>query len=134
LDALPGTVNGTLAAYGLTTDLGSSQRFIRNILSDFISEACAPPPTWSSTRTKECEICEREVPLTYHHLIPQSTHAKMLKKKIYSETMVGSVAWLCRPCHSALHHVASNDELARVFTRFISSKATLGSRKRIIVL
>ncbi|KAG1742438.1 hypothetical protein EDB19DRAFT_1701062 [Suillus lakei] len=97
LDTLPGTVNDTLAPYySLTTDLDSSQIFVRNVLRDFISEACAPPPVWSSTRTKECEICEREVRLTYHHFIPRSTHAKVLKRRLHPESTISSVAWLCR--------------------------------------
>ena len=51
---------------------------------------------WSKTRTTECEICEREVPLTYHHLIPREVHDKVRKKKWHPEAMLNSVAWLCR--------------------------------------
>ena len=32
----------------------------------------------------------------YHHLIPRSTHHKVLKKGCHPETMPNSVAWLCR--------------------------------------
>ncbi len=51
---------------------------------------------WFKTRTTECEICEREVPLTYHHLIPREVHDKARKKKWHPEAMLNSVAWLCR--------------------------------------
>ncbi|KAG6827094.1 hypothetical protein H0H92_013226 [Tricholoma furcatifolium] len=105
----------TLIAYGFVADHDDAIKFLRNALSDYILDACAPPPVWSSTRTTYCEICEREVPLTYHHLIPRSTHAKVLKKKWHPESMLNSVAWLCRPCHSAVHHVATNEELAREY-------------------
>ncbi|PFH47855.1 hypothetical protein AMATHDRAFT_151078 [Amanita thiersii Skay4041] len=103
----------TLVSYGITTDAEEAVRFLRRVLQGYVEEACAPPPVWSSTRTTECELCEREVPLTYHHLIPRSTHAKVLKRKWHPESMLNSVAWLCRPCHSAVHHVARNEELAK---------------------
>ncbi|KIL66926.1 hypothetical protein M378DRAFT_355522 [Amanita muscaria Koide BX008] len=53
--------------------------FLRRTLVNYIDEACATPPAriWSLTRTTECEICEIVVLLTYHHLIPRSTHAKV---------------------------------------------------------
>jgi hypothetical protein len=86
----------TLISYGLASDTDEALIFLRKALSDYIEHACSPPPVWSSTRTTECEICEREVPLTYHHLIPRSTHHKVLKKGLHPETMLNSVAWLCR--------------------------------------
>lgn len=86
----------TLISYGFASDTDEARIFLRKALSDYIEHACSPPPVWSSTRTTECEICEREVPLTYHHLIPRSTHKKVLKKGWHPETMLNSVAWLCR--------------------------------------
>jgi len=53
------------------------------------------------------------VPLTYHHLIPREVHRKVLKRGWHREDMLNSVAWLCRPCHSMVHRVATNEELAR---------------------
>ncbi|KAF8710129.1 hypothetical protein AX14_013426 [Amanita brunnescens Koide BX004] len=113
LDSIPPSFFDTMAAYGITSDTDESMSFIRHVLRDFVQEACAPPPVWSSTRTTECEICEREVPLTYHHLIPRSTHEKARKRKWHPESMLDSVAWLCRPCHTTVHHVARNDDLAQ---------------------
>ena len=96
LNSLPTSFIDTLIAYGVTSDADESIALLRCILKAYIGEACAPPPIWSSTRTRECEICEREVPLTYHHLIPRSTHAKVLKRKWHPESILNSVAWLCR--------------------------------------
>ena len=96
LGSIPPSFFDTMAAYGITSDTDESMSFIRHVLRDFVQEACAPPPVWSSTRTTECEICEREVPLTYHHLIPRSTHEKARKRKWHPESMLDSVAWLCR--------------------------------------
>jgi hypothetical protein len=86
----------SLISYGIVDDVDGAYEFLRKTVTDYLDQACSPPPIWSSTRTKECEICFREVPLTYHHLIPRSTHAKALKKGWHSEAMLNSVAWLCR--------------------------------------
>jgi hypothetical protein len=137
LDAapFPPAFSDTLVSYEISSDADGALMFLRKTIEDFVSEECAPPPPWKSTRTSQCEICEREIPLTYHHLIPRSTHAKVLKQKWHSETMINSVAWLCRLvlnfcsarqmaqrsvyqfryCHSTVHHVATNEELARSF-------------------
>ncbi|KAF8885176.1 hypothetical protein BD779DRAFT_694907 [Infundibulicybe gibba] len=112
LDTTSSAFVDTLISYGYASDTEESLQFLFKAIEAYISDACAPPPIWSTTRETECEICEREVPLTYHHLIPRSTHAKVLKKKWHPESMINSVAWLCRPCHSAVHHVATNEDLA----------------------
>ncbi|KAJ7659205.1 hypothetical protein DFH06DRAFT_1406265 [Mycena polygramma] len=108
LDSTPVSCADTLISYGIASDVDASQMFLRKVLSDYLTDACAPPPVWSSTRAKECEICEREIPLTYHHLIPRSVHAKAMKKKWHPPSMLNSVAWLCRPCHTVVHHLAQN--------------------------
>ncbi|KAI0631865.1 hypothetical protein C8Q77DRAFT_1061552 [Trametes polyzona] len=115
LENVPISFVDTLVSCGISEDDESATAFLRRVLKDYIGEACAPPPVWSKTRTKEWEICEREVPLTYHHLIPREVHNKVLKKKWHPEAMLNSVAWLCRPCHSAVHHVASNEVLAKEY-------------------
>jgi len=96
LDSTSRGFTETLVSYGIVTDEEDALKLLRKVLVEYLEQACAPPPVWSSTRTKECEICEREVPLTYHHLIPRSTHAKVLKKGWHHESMINSVAWLCR--------------------------------------
>ncbi|KAF4622130.1 hypothetical protein D9613_009099 [Agrocybe pediades] len=103
----------SLVSYDIVSDADDALVYLRKVLVDYLAQACAPPPVWSSTRTEECAICMREVPLTYHHLIPRSTHAKVIKKGWHPKSMLNSVAWLCRPCHSVVHHVAENEDLAR---------------------
>lgn len=90
----------------------------------------------------ECELCEREIRLTKHHLIPKSTwsrievrlrHALAADTLAAAESLAGSLSplfghiqegvpikrvlgWytanLCRPCHSMIHRRYSNMELA----------------------
>lgn len=94
---IPASFFDTLTSYSLFDDADDCTRFLRKVLSDYLKEATAPPPVWKQTRTEECEICERSwVRLTYHHLIPRSVHTKVLKKKWHPESMLNSVAWLCR--------------------------------------
>jgi len=96
LDALSPSFVDTLISYGQAEDTDDAEKFVKKVLESYLEQAVAPPPVWSSTRTSECEICEREVPLTYHHLIPRSTHDKVLKKGWHPESMINKVAWLCR--------------------------------------
>ncbi|KAJ7075309.1 hypothetical protein B0H15DRAFT_792009 [Mycena belliarum] len=115
LDSTPVSFVDTLVSYGITADAEGAQTLLRKVLAEYVSDACAAPPVWSSTRARECEICEREIPLTYHHLIPRATHAKALKKKWHPASMLNAVAWLCRPCHTVVHQIATNEELARSY-------------------
>ncbi|OCT44019.1 hypothetical protein CLCR_00131 [Cladophialophora carrionii] len=112
---ISGDVIDSLTAYGLIVPPGSDvQSFLAPVLSGYISAVTTPPPKWIDTRTDACEICEREwVPMTYHHLIPKQVHAKVLKRNWHEEHQLNSVAWLCRACHSFVHRMASNEELAR---------------------
>lgn len=90
--------------------------FLRPVLTEYIASVTAAPPAWAKTRTEACEICERDwIPLSYHHLIPREVHAKVLKRGWHEEFMLNSVAWLCRACHSFVHKMASNEELAREY-------------------
>ncbi|KAI0736595.1 hypothetical protein C8Q72DRAFT_800633 [Fomitopsis betulina] len=105
LETIPTAFVDTLVSCGIADDADDVMAFLRKVLGDYMEDVTAPPPVWSKTRTSECEICEREVPV----------HTKALKKKWHTEGMLNSVAWLCRPCHSTVHRVASNEELAKEF-------------------
>jgi hypothetical protein len=115
---IPPSVPDTLSAYSLasTDDLPT---FLSPVLHSYLTALLTPPPPPSSTRpsTNECELCYRtHLPLTYHHLIPKSTHAKVLKRGWHgdiSKDELNKVAWLCRACHSWVHRQRSNEELAR---------------------
>lgn len=64
-----------------------------------------------------CELCGRvHIPLTRHHLIPQSRHNKSRTKKQFDrETMKMDIALLCRACHSQVHAVLTNQELSQSY-------------------
>ncbi|ORY12739.1 hypothetical protein BCR34DRAFT_482203 [Clohesyomyces aquaticus] len=118
LSHLPPSALDNLSSYALlpAADDPSLRNLLLPVYESYISVCIAPPPIWSSTRTEACELCLREwVPTTYHHLIPRSTHARVLKRGWHTEDRLGSVAWLCRACHSFVHRVAGNEELARSY-------------------
>ncbi|EAW08079.1 uncharacterized protein ACLA_028040 [Aspergillus clavatus NRRL 1] len=113
---IPVSVSDSLSVYGLIPDPADLPDFLNPVLTEYVGSVTAAPPVWASTRTDACEICERDwIPLSYHHLIPRGVHAKVLKKGWHEEWMLNSVAWLCRACHSFVHRMASNEELAREY-------------------
>lgn len=115
VDLVPPSVTDSLEAYGLVEPPKSDlQTFLSPVIAAYLSAATVAPPKWSATKVTACEICERDwVPMTYHHLIPKDVHAKVLKRGWHEEQQLNSVAWLCRACHSFVHRMASNEELAK---------------------
>ena len=73
-----------------------------------------------------CEMCERFVKRTFHHLIPKETHGRYLKKNRLPENLEETVpnaectrsflhsygVKVCRTCHWAIHDAEPNDVLA----------------------
>ena len=111
----PPQVTDSLEAYGLITPPASDlQSFLSPVIAAYLTAATAAPPKWIETKLTACEICDRDwVPMTYHHLIPKAVHAKALKRGWHEEKELNSVAWLCRACHSFVHRMASNEDLAK---------------------
>ena len=111
---IPTSVRDSFETYALLPPSLDLSKVLALVVTDYTNAATLPPPVWSNTRTTACEICCRDwIPLTYHHLIPKQIHAKALKRHWHEEWRLSSVAWLCRACHSFVHRIASNEELAR---------------------
>ena len=116
--SLPHTVFDSLASYGLVHEDEDVTRFLDPVLAAYINAVTAAPPEYTpeltASRPDGCEICQREhLPLTYHHLIPRQVHTKVVKRGWHRDWELNKVAWLCRACHSFVHKIASNEELAR---------------------
>lgn len=112
-------ISDSLTTYGILTPPAEDiTTFLAPILTTYLTTLTTPPPPPSATRstTTECEICARDwVPLTYHHLIPRAVHAKALRRGWHREQDLQAAAWLCRACHSFVHRLAGNEELAREY-------------------
>jgi 5-methylcytosine-specific restriction endonuclease McrA len=119
INSIPPPAIDSLTSYALLPSLPDAldfHHFFTPLLTAYIAAVTAPPPIWSATRTSACELCLRDwIPLTYHHLIPKSTHERVRKRGWHEEERLNSVAWLCRACHSFVHRLAGNEELARRF-------------------
>lgn len=64
----------------------------------------------------KCEMCEREMELTFHHLIPKQVHSKNWAKKMFTkDEMKTRGIDICKDCHSHLHKKYSHAELARLY-------------------
>ncbi len=56
-------------------------------------------------KTQTCELCLREVDLlSRHHLVPREEGGRY-----------GPTAEICQPCHSTIHLLLSNKELAMLY-------------------
>ena len=63
-----------------------------------------------------CELCEKDVELTRHHLIPATCHTNQWFKKNFTREQMAKVLLICRTCHSGIHDVIpSEKELGRQY-------------------
>lgn len=65
---------------------------------------------------KLCELCERQKPLTKHHLIPRAVHTKKRFIRKFGKTeMKNRGINLCKLCHKGIHDLYSEIEFADNF-------------------
>lgn len=79
----------------------------------------------------ECPICRREMPLTFHHLIPKSTHRKMLKVGYTKIELCTRGIDICRPCHSHIHKLIPLMDMAEHYNTLESILSHEGVQKWI---
>ncbi len=70
--------------------------------------------------SNQCEMCERHMPLTFHHLFPKKVHKRFEEKRVGSEArgipkseLRTCGIMICRQCHSHLHRTYDHDKLAK---------------------
>ncbi len=59
-----------------------------------------------------CVLCERLMPLTWHHLYPKEVQKKFLRRGLMTEEDRNSGIRICRQCHNAIHRFFDNGTLA----------------------
>lgn len=70
-----------------------------------------------TANTRHCELCGRDKPLTFHHLIPKAVHSKKRYQKRHTKDELRSLGiHVCRLCHSGIHDLITERELADSFT------------------
>ena len=79
-----------------------------------------------------CELCGRDKPLTFHHLIPKAVHhRKRYRKKYTMEELRSTGIDICRKCHSGIHDLLTEKELAEGYTTLESLQAHEGVKKHV---
>ena len=64
-----------------------------------------------------CELCHRDLTLTFHHLIPKKVQDKTyIKNKIEIDNDLNTYGvHLCKDCHSMVHRKIDHHDLALKF-------------------
>ena len=74
-----------------------------------------------------CELCNRNVELTFHHLIPKKNHKIGYIKKKYSHLDLNRYGInVCKDCHKMIHKLFSHKTLA---LEYYTKKRLLGHPK-----
>lgn len=76
-----------------------------------------------SSDQKDCQLCTRELPLSFHHLIPRLTHKRRWVQQEYSSEELQRGIWVCSPCHSALHRFIEHMDLAKTYNSLESLRS-----------
>ena len=96
-------------------------------------ELCIPwePPGWKTgtghgsiqsmtayrrEKSGPCELCGRQRPLTFHHLIPRKLHRRVQFRKHYPRSELSRGLLICRLCHKGVHEQHDEMTLARRYS------------------
>mgnify|MGYP000648655434 CR=1 FL=1 len=60
-----------------------------------------------------CPLCQRNVSLTFHHLIPKKMHRRRYFRKTYTRHQLATGIYLCRLCHNGVHDLFDEMVLAK---------------------
>eukprot|EP00999_Lentomonas_sp_LEN2_P000716 NODE_1712_length_760_cov_108.243286_g1663_i0.p1 GENE.NODE_1712_length_760_cov_108.243286_g1663_i0~~NODE_1712_length_760_cov_108.243286_g1663_i0.p1 ORF type:complete len:197 (+),score=18.91 NODE_1712_length_760_cov_108.243286_g1663_i0:98-688(+) len=81
----------------------------------FLTDLLTPPEEGEDLDEGCCVMCERDMPLTRHHVIPRTTHDWMRKRFNTPREELCTTILICRPCHNAVHHARDHKALATEF-------------------
>ena len=69
-----------------------------------------------AVESTSCELCGRERPLTFHHLIPKAMHGKKrFLRRHTKQEMKSRGLMICRLCHDGIHALFEERELAEQY-------------------
>lgn len=72
-------------------------------------------PANQRDKSGRCPFCGREVPLTFHHLIPRKLHRRARFRKHYTRDELNRGIQVCRLCHDGIHDLYDEIQLADAF-------------------
>lgn len=67
----------------------------------------------SKKKLCNCELCERERSLQFHHLIPRTLHKNKWFKKRFTKEEMNKGIEICRDCHKAIHKFIKEKDMGR---------------------
>jgi hypothetical protein len=74
-------------------------------------------------KVTQCQLCQRECALTFHHLIPRKMHRRTYFKKHYDKVMLQQGVMLCQLCHKGIHTLYDEMTLAKQLNTLAQLKA-----------
>ena len=84
-----------------------------------------------SQQPQHCQLCQRLVPLTFHHLIPRKVHRRTYFRKHYDKAGLNTGIWVCRRCHKGIHRLYDEMTLAKQFSNLDALKNDPTMQKHI---
>lgn len=115
-DSTPDSINGNNSLTNGAVD-ASTFRFLEDVWSERFEEGTLESDIENfehETNSYDCELCDRIIQTTRHHVYPKETHDWLRKKNesVYNVSELRKTIALCRMCHSAIHRFYTNRELA----------------------
>lgn len=62
-----------------------------------------------------CVLCQRHVPLTFHHLIPRKLHRRTRFRRDFAREVLAAGIAICRLCHDGIHDLYDETTLGLRF-------------------
>ena len=62
---------------------------------------------------ESCACCQRQVPLTFHHLIPKKVHRRAYFRRHFTKEALNQGVRVCRLCHRGIHREYDEMTLAK---------------------
>lgn len=70
-------------------------------------------PDAKSHKPECCETCQREVELTFHHLVPKKMQTKKPIIRFHKNVdLMHFGIWVCKDCHKKIHKRFTHHQLA----------------------
>ena len=93
----------------------SRTRFLPTTTLSTDQTGTMPTQRRRKARFGPCPCCARQLDLSFHHLIPRKVHRRRRFARLYSKQQLAMGVYICRDCHTAIHSVYSEMELANSF-------------------
>jgi len=79
----------------------------------------------------KCELCERVIPTTRHHLVPKSQHKYHRESRGRTIRELSETVALCRPCHSGIHRLIDEREMGLEYATLDRLRAHPGVARHV---